>query len=72
VSRRITRWLLLFLGYEFTKVYKPSRTHVVDDVLFRLPDSLKPLGVSNQIINASLFFVEPIWMQEMKSYLKTS
>jgi hypothetical protein len=36
VSGRITRWLLLFLEYEFTIVYKPSRTHVIVDVLSKL------------------------------------
>jgi hypothetical protein len=46
VSGRITRWLLLFLEYEFTLVYKPSKTHVVVNILFRLPDSSKPLGVA--------------------------
>jgi len=29
VSRRTTKWLLLFLEYDFTIVYKPSKTHVV-------------------------------------------
>jgi hypothetical protein len=47
VLGRIARWLLLFLEYEFTMVYKPSKTHVVDDVLSKLPDSSKPLGVPN-------------------------
>ncbi len=70
VSRRIARWLL-FLEYEFTIVYKPSRTHVVVDVLSRLPNSLKPLGVPDQTVDASLFFIKPIWMQEVKNYLKT-
>ncbi len=59
---RITRWLLLFLEYEFTVVYKPGRTHVVVDALSRLPNSLKLLGLPNQTVDASLFFVEPIWM----------
>ncbi len=44
VLGRIVRWLLLFLEYEFTLVYKPSTTHVVD-VLSRLPNNSKPLGV---------------------------
>jgi hypothetical protein len=61
VFGRITKWLLLFLKYEFTVVYKPSRTHVFD-VLSRLPNSSKPLGVLDQTVDASLFFVEPIWM----------
>jgi hypothetical protein len=71
VSRRIAIWLLLLLEYEFIVVYKPSRTHVVVDVLSRLPYSSKPLGVLDQIADASLLFIEPIWMQEMKSYLET-
>ncbi len=62
VPRRITRWLLLFLEYEFIIVYKPSRIYVVVDVLFKLPNNLEPLGVLDQILDASLFFVKPIWM----------
>jgi hypothetical protein len=62
VFGRITKWLLLFLEYEFIVIYKPSRTHVVVDVLFELLDSLKPLGVPDQTMDASLFFVKPIWM----------
>ncbi len=64
--------MLLFLKYEFTIVYKLGRTHVVVDALSKLLDNLKPLGVPNQIVDASLFFIEPIWMQEIKTYLKTS
>jgi hypothetical protein len=72
VSRRITRWLLLFLEYEFIVVYKLDRTYVVVDVLSKLPNCLEPLGVPNQIVNASLFSMKRIWMQEMKTYLKSS
>jgi hypothetical protein len=71
VSRRITRWLLLFLEYEFTIVYKPSKTHVIANVLSRLLDSLEPLGVLDQTMDASLFSIEPIWMWEVKTYLET-
>jgi hypothetical protein len=45
VLGRIARQLLLFLEYEFTLVYKLSRTHVIIDVLSRLPNSSKPLVV---------------------------
>jgi len=65
----ITIWLL-FLEYEFIVIYKPSRTHVVANVLSRLPNSSRPLGVPNHTLDASLLFVELIWMQEMKSYLE--
>ncbi len=71
VSARITKWLL-FLNYEFTIIYKPNKTHVGTDDLFRLLNSSKALGVPNQIVDASLFSIEPIQMQEVKSYLETS
>ncbi len=45
VFRRIARWLLLFFKYEFIIIYKLGRTHVVVDVLFKLPNSSEPLGV---------------------------
>jgi hypothetical protein len=70
VSGRIAKWLL-FLDYEFTIVYKLGRTHLVDDVSSKLPDNLEPLGVPNQTINASLFSIKCIWMQEVKNYLET-
>ncbi len=44
---------------------------MVVDVLSRLLDSSKPLGVPNQTVGAWLLFVEAIWMQEMKIYLET-
>ncbi len=62
---------MLFLEYAFIVVYKHGNT-CGSDVLSKLPNNLKPLGVPDQIVNASLFFVEPIWMQEVKSYLKTN
>jgi hypothetical protein len=71
VLGRIARWLLLFLEYEFIVVYKPSKTHVVIDVLSRLPDSSEPLGVPNQTMDMSLFYVKPVWMQEVKTYIET-
>jgi hypothetical protein len=62
VYERIAKWLLLFLEHEFTIIYKPSKTHVVVDVLSKLLNSSKPLGVLDPTINTSLFSIEPIWM----------
>ncbi len=62
VSRRIIRWSLLFLEYEFIVVYKFGRTHVVVNVLSTLPNTSEPLGVPNQTMDASLFSIDPIWM----------
>ncbi len=71
VSRRITRWLL-FLKYTFITVYKLGKTHVVVDVLSILLDNSKPLNVLDEIVDASLFSIKPIWMHEVKTYLETS
>jgi hypothetical protein len=38
-------------------IYKLGGTHVVVNVLSKLLISLKPLGVPNQIVDASLFFI---------------
>jgi hypothetical protein len=62
VFGRIAKWMFLFFEYEFTILYKPNRKHVVVDVLSRLLNSSKPLGVLDQNVNASLFSIEPIWM----------
>jgi hypothetical protein len=59
VLRRIIRWLLMFLKYDFTVVYKPGRTHVVTDALSKLLDITKPTGVLDQTTYASLFYVKP-------------
>jgi hypothetical protein len=56
VSRKIARWLLLFLEYNFIVVYKPSRTNVIVDALSRLPNITKPTCVPNQTTHASLFY----------------
>ncbi len=45
---------------------------MVANVLSRFPDNLEPLGVLDQIIDASLFSIKPMWMQEVKSYLETN
>jgi len=45
VLGKITRWLLLFLEFDFTLMYKPSITHVIVDVLSRLLDIIKPIGM---------------------------
>ncbi len=39
---RMAKWML-FLKYEFTIVYKFSKTHVVTDVLSRLPRQLRTI-----------------------------
>jgi hypothetical protein len=68
VSRRLTRWWLLFLEYDFIVVYKPSRTHVIVDALSWLPDITKPTSVPK--IDASLFYTKPKWLNDVKEFLR--
>ncbi len=44
---------------------------MVANVLSKLPDSSKPLGVPNQTMDASLYSIELMGMQKVKSYLET-
>jgi hypothetical protein len=59
VSWRLAKWLLFFLEYDFTILYKPGRIHVIADALSRLPYSIEPTSVSNQTTYASLFYTRP-------------
>jgi hypothetical protein len=68
---QITRWLLLFLEYDFTVVYMPGRTHVVTYALSRLLDIIKPTNVPDQTTDASLFYVKPEWLKDVKEFLRT-
>jgi hypothetical protein len=56
VSRRVAKWLLLILEYDFIVVYKPGRTHVIIDALSRLLNTTKPTVMPYQTIGASLFY----------------
>jgi hypothetical protein len=71
VSWIITRWLLLFLEYDFTIVYKPCITHVVADALLRLLNSTEPIGVHDQTTNANLFYMRSEWLNDVKYFFKT-
>jgi hypothetical protein len=42
VSWIITRWLLLFLKYDFIIMYKPCIIHAIANALSRLPNITKP------------------------------
>jgi hypothetical protein len=66
VSRIITRWLLLFFKYDFIVVYKPGRTHVIIDALSRLLDNTEPIGMHDQTTDASLIYIGPEWLNDVK------
>jgi hypothetical protein len=68
VSRKIARWLLLFLEYDFIVVYKLSKIHVVVDALSRLLDIIEPTCAPDQTIDASLFYTKPKWLKDVKFF----
>jgi hypothetical protein len=41
----LTKWLLLFLEYDFKIIYKLGRSHQMVDALSRLPNHTKLVGV---------------------------
>lgn len=69
VSSHIVIWLFLFLKYEFTLIYKPRLTHVVTNALSMLLDIIEPTCVLNQTTYATLFHLQPAWLQDVKDYL---
>jgi hypothetical protein len=55
VSGRIARWLLLFIKYDFTVVYKLGQSHVIADTLSRLPNGEATTRLQDQTSDISLF-----------------
>jgi hypothetical protein len=58
------------MEYDFTVIYKLSKTHVVD-VLSRLPNTIEHSKVLKQTINASIFYTKPKWLNDVKMFLQT-
>jgi hypothetical protein len=52
-------------------MYKLGKIHVVANALSRLLDSTKPTGMSDQTIDASLFYTRLEWLNDVKELLKT-
>jgi hypothetical protein len=69
VFSMLTRWLLLFLQYDFKIIYKPGRSHLMADALSRLPNQTKPIGVPNQTCDVHLFILQPKWLHNVYEYL---
>jgi hypothetical protein len=56
--------------HDFTVVYKLSKTHVIAYALSRLLDVAKPTSVFDQTIDASLFYTELEWLNDVKEFLR--
>ncbi len=69
VSNMLTRWLLLFLEYEFKIVYKLRRSHLMVNALNRLPNQIELVGIPYQTCDVHLFTLQPKWLQNIYEYL---
>jgi hypothetical protein len=47
-------------------MYQPSKIHVIVDAMSRLPNIIKPIGVPNQTIDASLFYTKLECLNDVK------
>ncbi len=52
-------------------MYKLGRTHVVANALSKLLNIIELIGVPNQTIDASVFYIKPEWLNDVKEFLKT-
>ena len=55
---RITRWLLILMEFDFTVTVRKGRTHVLADHMWRIPNGEKPIGVDDDLPDATLFLVD--------------
>jgi len=69
VYSKLTRWLLLFMEYNFKIIYKLSRSHLIVDALNRLPNHTEPIGVPNQTYDAPLLTLRLEWLQSVYAYM---
>jgi hypothetical protein len=50
-------------------MYKLGCIHVKAHVLSKLPNIIKSIGVPNQTIDATLFHLQPVWLEELNDCL---
>ncbi len=58
ISKKITRWLLLFLEYDFLVIYKLWKSHYVADALSWMPNLIEESGIPDQTIDTTLFLLQ--------------
>ncbi len=56
---------VLFVKYDFTRMYKPRSKHVVANVLAISLDDVKFVRVQNQAVGVVLFITQLIWLREV-------
>ncbi len=69
VFGKLTRWLLLFMEYDFNIVYKLGKSHLMADALNRLPNQTKLVGVLDQTYDFHLFTLQHEWLHSVYEYI---
>ena len=62
-TRRIVRWFLILLEFDFTVVVKKGSTHIQADHLSRMIHGEPPLGVDDDLPDAYLFSIEMVQVE---------
>jgi len=62
--------VVIVAGVCYTLMYKPSKIHVVVDVLSKLRNVIEPSRVLEQTTNINLFFTEPKWLNDVRMLLQ--
>ncbi len=68
VFGKLTRWLLLFLEYDFKIVYKLGRFHLMENALSSLLNQIKPIGIPDRTCDVHLFTLQLEWLQNVYEY----
>ena len=70
---RIVRWFIILLEFDFTVAVKKGSTHQRADHLSRIMSGEEPIGVDDELPDASLFRVElvPKWSEQVIQLLTT-
>ena len=66
-TRRIVRWFVILLEFDFTVVVKKGTTHQRADHLCRLTNGEKAIGVDDDLPDAYLFNIEMVlqWSKDL-------
>ena len=64
---RITRWMLILLEFDFTVVVRPGKKHLMADHMSRIPNGEPPIGIDDDLADATLFLVDsiPQWSEHI-------
>ena len=68
---RIVRWFIILLEFDFTVCVRPEKSHMRADHLSRITNGESPIGIEDDLPDATLFQVEtaPRWAEQIVGLL---